>query len=190
MHGEEIHHLETLLPQFSSVDSNDRVTILSTFKPTSGQNIFFISEEECSSLGVIDAGTLVCLNLEESLCLLGNFRLIVLRGSLELCGTALNASEIAHRIFAPRCSPLPVVKAGRDGMSLSIFSDQTIPDRLRGILEFNTVVMLQRLETGLERLSLVCRPFYGMFEPSRWQRTNASSDLEVSGLYMVCHRNC
>jgi polynucleotide 5'-hydroxyl-kinase GRC3/NOL9 len=187
-HGEGIQ-LETLLPQFSSVRSNDslRVTILSTFKPASDTNFFTISAEECSSLGVTGPGTLVCLTVEDALCLLGNFRLTVLWGSLELFGTVLAASETTHRIYAPRCSPLPILRSGRGQNSASILDDQSIPQRLRGIFEFNTVVMLQSLETGVEHLGQICRPFDGMFEPSRSQRISTSSAMGVPGLYMVCY---
>ena len=177
--------LEALLPQLSSTfPSNDRVTILSTFKPAAGRNMFFISGEDCSSLGVSNPATLVCLTAEDALCLLGSCRLMVLRGSLELCGTTLAATKTTHNIYAPRCSALPILKSGRGQSSGSVLDDQTTPHRLRGIFEFNTVLMFQSLETGVERLHLVCRPFSGMFEPSGSQGTT-SSDWEVPGLHMV-----
>jgi polynucleotide 5'-hydroxyl-kinase GRC3/NOL9 len=183
-HGEGIQ-LESLLPQFSLVPSNDRVTILSTFKPASDKNIFTIYGEECSPFGITDAGTLVCLTAEDALCLLGNFRLTVLWGSLELFGTVLAASETTHKIYAPHCSPLPILRSGRGQNSASVLDDQTIPHRLRGIFEFNTVVVFQSLETGVEHLGRICRPFDGIFEPPRSQRMGTSSVVEVSGLYMV-----
>jgi len=180
--------LDTLLPQFPSiVRSNDRVAVLSTFKPVFGQNIFTVSAEECSSLGVTDPGTLVCLTIEDALCLLGNFRLTVLWGSLELFGTVLAASKTTHRVYAPSCSPLPIIRPGRGQNSASVLDNQRIPHRLRGIFGFNTIVMFQALETGVEGLGRICRPFDGMFEPSRSQRSGTSSALDVPGLYMVCH---
>jgi polynucleotide 5'-hydroxyl-kinase GRC3/NOL9 len=176
---------ETLLPQSSSpVCSNDRATILSTLKPAAGQNVFFLSGEESSLLGVTDPGTLVCLTAEDTLCLLGSFKLTVLCGLLEYSGAVLAPSRTAHAVYAPRCSPLPILKSGRDQNPASVLDNQTIPHRLRGIFEFNTVVMLQSLETGVECLGRICHPFDGMFEPS--QRISTSSDLKVPGLYMVC----
>lgn len=179
-------HLETLLPQLSSTShSDDRVTILSTFKPAAGRNIFSISREDCSALGVSNPGTLVCLTPEDTLCLLGSCRLTVLRGSLELCGIVLAASKTAHNIYAPRCSPLPVLKAGRGQCSGSVLDDQTALHRLRSILKFNTVLLFQSLETGVDRLGLVCRPFSGIFGPSGSQGITTASDWEVPGLHLV-----
>jgi polynucleotide 5'-hydroxyl-kinase GRC3/NOL9 len=177
--------LENLLPQFPSlVRSNDRVTILSTFKPAPGQNFFTVSGGECSSLGVNDPGTIVCLTAEDTLCLLGNFQLTVLQGSLELFGIILPASKTAHRVYAPRCSPLPIIKSGRGQNSASVPDARAVPYRLRGIFGFNTVVMFHSLETGVEGLGRICRPFDGMFEPSR---ISTSSAMGVPGLYMVCY---
>jgi polynucleotide 5'-hydroxyl-kinase GRC3/NOL9 len=184
-HGEGIQ-LETLLPQIS-VRLNDRVAVLSNFEPAAGQNIFIISGEECSSLGVTGPGTLVCLTADDTLCLLGNFRLTVLWGLLDLFGNVLTASKTAHRVYAPRCSPLPIIKSGQGQNPAFIPDDQTIPSRLRGIFGFNTVVMFQPLETGVEGLGRICHPFDGIFEPSRSQRVSTSSAMEVSGLHMVCY---
>ncbi len=181
--------VSTLLPHLSSLSRAqgglDEEKVLSTFQPKPDNNIFFLSESECSSLGLTYPSSLVCMTKEDTLCLLGICRLKVLRGLLNFFGATLQASPIVHRVYSSRYSPLPILQPGNDCAS-SILLDEQTPHRLRHVLhKFDAVFALQRLDSGVERLSEVCRPFQGMFEPSRWQKNNTCSPFAIHNLCMV-----
>jgi hypothetical protein len=84
--------------------------ILSTYRPVHGQNLFQLSLDEGSALGV--GGPAVALVLSPSAILLfvGAYRRHVLRGSISLLGKAIQPSRVIHPIFAPWSSPIPVIE--------------------------------------------------------------------------------
>jgi len=101
-----------LPPRLRSGEEVKSGTILSTFSPTPGKNIFFLSTAELKELGLDlkEKGTLVALDEGDRLCLLGICRVTVLGGSISVNGVVLRPSINPHNIFAPRSSPLPVVE--------------------------------------------------------------------------------
>ena len=161
----------------------DENRLLSTFQPSPNQNMFFLTAEEQSLLNLSDRATLIALDAQDSLCLLGTCNLTILHGSVTLCGITLLASSIKHAIYAPRSSPLPVVRASIK--SSSILNPETLSSRLLKILEFKAVVILQELRTNVEDLARICRSFEGVFEPTKWQKSVANEPFEIPGLYMV-----
>lgn len=157
--------------------------LLSTFEPSPDQNMFFLTAEEQSTLNLSDRATLIALNAQDSLCLLGTCNLTILHGSITLCGITLLASSTKYPIYAPRSSPLPIIKPS--SKTTSILKPETLSPRLVKILEFKAVIVLQELRTNVEELGRVCRSFEGVFEPTKWQKTVTSEPFEVPGLYMV-----
>lgn len=161
----------------------DENRLLSTFEPSLDQNMFFLTAEERSTLNLSDRATLIALNAQDSLCLLGTCNLIILHGSVTLCGITLLASSTKHPIYAPRSSPLPVIRAS--SKTASALKSEALSPRLVNILEFKAVIILQELRTNVEDLGRICRSFEGVFEPTRWQKSAASEPFKIPGLYMV-----
>lgn len=181
--------ISVLLPHLSTssrtLDGTDEEKILSTFQPKPNENIFFLSETECFSMGLAFPSSLVCMNNEDRLCLLGICGLKVLQGVLNIFGAILQASPVIYQVYAPRYFPLPIIQASNDRAS-SLHLDKRIPHQLRHLLQtFNAVFAFQRLDSGIERLSDICRPFQGMFEPSKWQKNNVFSPFAFHNLHMV-----
>jgi len=61
---------------------------------------------------------LVTLNTEETLCLLGSCTPTALHGSVAVFGTILSTSLTAYPIYAPRSSPLPIIKPSNRTISV------------------------------------------------------------------------
>ena len=161
----------------------DENRLLSTFQPSPNQNMFFLTAEEQSILNLSDRATLIALNAQDSLCLLGTCNLTILHGSVTLCGITLLASSTKHPIYAPRSSPLPVIRASFK--PASVLKPETLSPRLLKTLEFKAVIILQELRTNVEDLGRICRSFEGVFEPTKWQQSVAIEPFEIPGLYMV-----
>ena len=161
----------------------DENRLLSTFQPSPDQNMFFLTAEEQSILNLSDKATLIALDAQDSLCLLGTCNLTILHGSVTLCGITLLASSTKHPIYAPRSSPLPVIRTSFK--PASVVEPEALSPRLIKILEFKTVIILQELRTNVEDLGRICRSFEGVFEPTKWQQSVASEPFEIPGLYMV-----
>ena len=146
---------------------------LTSFTPNRTKNMFYLSRESMQ-------GTLIVLSAEERLCIGGAYLLTVLRGTLSLFGTTLGASTRPHRIYAPKSSPLPVLEA--ISPEPSILSDDL--SHQLGILGLSgTVILIQELRTGVQRLGHVCKVFSGAFDYAN-QGEDAKM-LNVSGAYMV-----
>lgn len=185
--GEPVAHLDIsslfdkahLKPQ----EDLDEIRLLSTFEPSPDENMFFLTAEERSILNLSDRATLMALNAQDSLCLLGTCNLTILHGSITLCGITLLASSIKHPIYAPRSSPLPIIRAS--SKSASALKPEILSPRLLKILEFKAVIILQELRTNVEDLGRICRSFEGVFEPTKWQSSVANGPFEIPGLYMV-----
>jgi polynucleotide 5'-hydroxyl-kinase GRC3/NOL9 len=164
-------------------EPQDENRLLSTLEPSPDQNMFFLTAEEQSTLNLSERATIIALNAQDSLCLLGTCNLTILHGSITLCGITLLASSTKHPIYAPRSSPLPIIKPS--SKTTSILKPETLSPRLVKILEFKAVIVLQELRTNVEELGRVCRSFEGVFEPTKWQKNVTSEPFEVPGLYMV-----
>jgi polynucleotide 5'-hydroxyl-kinase GRC3/NOL9 len=161
----------------------DEDRLLSSFQPSPDQNMFFLTAEEQSILNLSDRATLIALDAQDSLCLLGTCNLTILHGSVTLCGITILASSTKHPIYAPRSSPLPVIRAAFK--LASVLEPETLPPRLLKIIEFKAVIILQELRTNVEDLGRICRSFEGVFEPTKWQQSVTNEPFEIPGLYMV-----
>ncbi|KAF8901520.1 hypothetical protein CPB84DRAFT_1777526 [Gymnopilus junonius] len=161
--------------------------ILSTFNPRPGHNLFVLSDEECRPLGLSSKSTLVALSDEDTLCLLGSCNLAVLHGSIDLFGTTLTASSTIYPIYAPRSAPLPVLRPTLATTSTLVLDH--LPARLKGVLQFRAVIVLQALGSNVERLGFVCRTFEGVFGPSKVQKNVTEAPFEIPGIYMVRQQN-
>lgn len=161
----------------------DENRLLSTFEPSPDDNMFFLTTEERAILNLSARATLIALDAQDSLCLLGTCNLTILHGSITLCGITLLASSTKHPIYAPRSSPLPTIRAS--SKTTSVLKPEMLSPRLLKILEFKAVILLQELRTNVEDLGRICRSFEGVFEPTRWQKSFATEPFQVPGLYMV-----
>jgi len=175
--------ISSLLPNLQiSRHEIDDDRILSTFKPEMDHNVLVLSQEECTKLGLQDGATVVGLNSEDTLCLLGTCSFSILHGSINVCGTTLAASGSSYPLYAPRSAPLPIIRVRTSSEPRTI----DFPSRLQQFLQFRAVISFQELKTNVVGLGRICRSFEGVFEPSRWQRSSIESPFGISGLYLVC----
>lgn len=129
------------------------------------------------STTLFDSGSIYLgLDNHASLILAGKFRLQVLKGSLDIFGTTIHASDVIHSVYAPTCYPLPTLSAGADN-----------PTALEGVspaLAHNSVVVrVSELTDGLETLGNALPDFKNAFESpyeGSYEGWNA-----VKGLYPV-----
>ncbi|PPQ88876.1 hypothetical protein CVT25_009111 [Psilocybe cyanescens] len=157
--------------------------VLSTFEPALDQNMFILTEDECHLLGLSGKATLIALDVDDSICVLGICVLVVLHGSISLCGATISGSSAKHRVYAPRSGPLPVIRAGEETGSTSQVDN--LPPRLRDALQYRAIVILQELKPDVIGLGRICRTFEGVFEPSRWQKSSVEAPFNIPGLYMI-----
>lgn len=168
-----------LYPQPSTSEPSQ----LSTFRPTRDLNVYELSADEASAMGLQNEISVLSIDREETLALLGAYALTVLKGSISILGVTLSASKVAHHVFVPRSAPVPILRCA----SLDAHADlniYTLPPRVRSI-HGGAVVAIQSLDTGVEGLGRVCRVFDGVFEPSRWLRSSA--EVIRPGVSLVTH---
>ena len=177
--------LSSLFPHLhrEQEEQRDEGRILSTFKAVIDENLFHLNEEEVSLLGLSGAGCLLALNTEETLCLLGACTLTILHGSVAVFGTTLSASLTVYPIYAPRSSPLPIIKPSNK--MTSVLPTENLPPRLRDLPLSKTVIYIQELKSNVEGLGNICRTFYGVFQPSGWQRSSSTNPFKIPGLSLV-----
>jgi polynucleotide 5'-hydroxyl-kinase GRC3/NOL9 len=176
--------LSSLFPHLhrAQEEQRDEGRVLSTFKVAVDENLFYLNEEELSSLGLSGAGCLVALNTGETLCLLGACTLTVLHGSVTVFGTTLSASFTTYPIYAPRSSPLPIIEPSNE--IKSVLPSRNLPPRLRDLPLSKTVILIRELKTNVEGLGNICRTFDGAFQPSGWQRSS-TNPFKVPGIFLV-----
>lgn len=177
--------LSSLFPHLhrAQEEQGDEGRVLSTFKAVVDENLFYLNEEELSSLGLSGAGCLVALNTEETLCLLGACALTVLHGSVTVFGTTLSASLTVYPIYAPRSSPLPVIEPSNK--MTSVLPSGNLSPRLRDLPLSKTVIFIRELKTNVEGLGNICRTFNDVFQPSAWQRSSSTNPFKVPGISLV-----
>ena len=163
-------------------------SVLSSFHPILNQNVFPLPA--LASPGSEDVRrTIVLLRATESLALLGTYSLILLRGSISLAGVPLSPAITVHPVFAPRSSPIPLIECFSDRSPSSSPPPVTIAELLPTISaaaqDFDAVLLLQSLDTGVEGLGKVCRTFDGFLAPSRWHRDQPRLDLGIDTVYLV-----
>ncbi|KZT20555.1 hypothetical protein NEOLEDRAFT_1075377 [Neolentinus lepideus HHB14362 ss-1] len=161
---------------------------LSTFQAIQDKNFLRLTREDTIKLGLLpshnedDVSVLLALAPGETVSLLGVYNLTVLAGFVSLCGTTLSASPIAHRVFAPRSSPIPVIKSMPSDSS-DVRSD--IPEFTRQIVrQGGSLVVLGEVTSHVEGLGRICRTFDGVFTPSRWQHGDTDV-LGIKGAYLI-----
>ncbi|KAG1895242.1 uncharacterized protein F5891DRAFT_1059852 [Suillus fuscotomentosus] len=156
---------------------------LSTFKPTRDINVYELSADEASTTGLQNETSVLSIDREDTLALLGIFTLTVLKGSVSILGVTLSASKTAHHVFAPRSAPIPILQCASSNVhtDLDIYS---LPPRVRQN-HGGAVVAIRSLDTGVEGLGRVYRVFDGVFEPSRWQRSSA--EVIRPGVNLMTH---
>ncbi|CAK5283075.1 unnamed protein product [Mycena citricolor] len=158
-----------------------------TFHAVPDETLFCLGHEEKLLLGLSgDApASLLVLTPGQTLTLLGVYALTVMRGAVSLYGVMLNASPAAQRVYAPRSSALPVLKAIATSARAGL-NKLDVPPRARAACaEGRAVVVLQQLKTGVEGLGRIVQTFGGVFEPSR-RMDEAEDVLQIPGVYAVC----
>ncbi|KAH7930345.1 hypothetical protein BV22DRAFT_1079330 [Leucogyrophana mollusca] len=173
----------------------DEPSILSTFQPTPEQNVFHLTNDEVHALGLEHTTTYVALVLApgETLALLGVYTIVVALGAVSLLGINIAPAKTAHRIFAPRSAPVPIIRCEPPGPSTS--TPISLPSRITSAPQRNAddaIILLRYLDTGVEGLGRVCRVFDGAFQPSqprsRWARDAPPvPSLGIPGVHMVTH---
>ncbi|KAJ6581533.1 hypothetical protein B0H19DRAFT_929359 [Mycena capillaripes] len=160
---------------------------LTSFRVLADKTAFYLESEEISALGLstdTDAATLISLSAGQTVSLLGMYMFTVLQGAVSICGVRMPADSTAHRVYAPRSSPIPTLKALDD--KVPIHSIAVVPQRLRSVFESGAIlVALHQLSSGVEGMGTICRPFDGVFQPSRWQDPDANHHLRLPGVHML-----
>ncbi|PFH47021.1 hypothetical protein AMATHDRAFT_153153 [Amanita thiersii Skay4041] len=174
---------ESIIEENESLSQSLPPRSLSTFHPIRGQNLFYVSPNQLSSLKVPQKnGTILKLSPEETICIAGTYMLTVLQGTISILGTLLTVSPKPHNIYAFKSSPLPVITAVS---SESTLLQGTIPTELGISMPSGIVVMIQELQTGVEGLGRVCKVFHGVFDFARYEDQEDRQMLNVNGAYLL-----
>lgn len=131
-----------------------------TFRPEPGRNVFTLFGEKRGILAG-RSGCIVALRQGETLALHGVYSITVISGSIAVMGSNLTASSsTTYPVFAPKCSPLPVLQ----GLQNNAPSSNDIPEKIISQLDSkSSVIFLEDLATGVEGLGMICRTFEGTF---------------------------
>jgi polynucleotide 5'-hydroxyl-kinase GRC3/NOL9 len=151
-------------PSYSNHPMNEEHDIPFTYQPSSDRNMFQLSLDEGSSLGLGGPAVALVLFPSATVSLVGTYRLRVLHGSVSLLGAIVRPSQVVHQVFAPSSSPIPIVQAlAARGESSKSLSD--VPARILSTIgDGDVVIVLQDLQTGVEGLGRVVRTFEGVFD--------------------------
>ncbi|VDC04021.1 unnamed protein product [Peniophora sp. CBMAI 1063] len=173
--------------RLKSAQTHVQPVTLSTFDPKPDHNMFVLTAEERSTLGLDDENAIVVvLSAEETLSFIGTLRVRVLRGIVKMLGTTLRASAVSHPVFAPRSSPVPTLEAIQATEGSSTESSLALPTRIQRLAKSATaVVVLQDMFTGVESLGRVVRTFEGVF---RHGADDSALELPLSSAVM-CTRS-
>lgn len=130
------------------------------------QRLSFIPQENVNIFSCVDmkqkTGTLVILKEGEKMAILGVYTLQVLQGTISFLGSSLHASFSPFTVFAPRCSPIPILTASKRTLENRDLSG--VPDIVLQFLKpEDTLVMFEEASVGVEGLQTVCRTFDGIF---------------------------
>ncbi|EJD00777.1 uncharacterized protein FOMMEDRAFT_110095 [Fomitiporia mediterranea MF3/22] len=98
------------------------------------------------------------------MALLGVYSLTVLRGSISLMGAEVYAyPSRSHIIYAPRCSPVPVIRAIASGD----LNTPNLPYEInRKVDQKSILILLEDVSTGIGNIGRVCKTFESAFELS------------------------
>ncbi|KAI0080491.1 hypothetical protein K474DRAFT_1689126 [Panus rudis PR-1116 ss-1] len=160
------------------------VSPLSTFQPLLNKNIFHLSTAEIQGI-TSDAesrGTLVFLNHQDRLALLGVYRVTVVYGSITISGVTLGSSKTPYDIFAPRSSPIPILQCPTNPSATSL-SSTSLPARcVEAARGFPAAILLQELNNGVSGLGKICGFFEKDFVHLKWQDDAATSAFSLAGI--------
>jgi polynucleotide 5'-hydroxyl-kinase GRC3/NOL9 len=165
----------------------DKSIVLSSFIPQENVNTFQLSVEEIH--GMLDGrSTVLLIPVSQSIAFIGVYSLTILKGSISVCGLQMGPSKTAHRIFAPRSSPIPVLETIASIARSDDLLD-VLPQRIKNVVaDYHVVLLLQELRTGIEGLGRVIRTFEHVFRPSPLQMTPLVHTLGIPGVYPVRFR--
>ncbi|KAJ7247643.1 hypothetical protein B0H12DRAFT_739265 [Mycena haematopus] len=155
------------------------------FRSLPDEAVFYLESEEISALGLsTDIATLILLSAGQTVSLLGAYMFTVLQGAVSICGTRVPVNPTAHRVYAPRSSPIPIIEALDE--KLASYSISAVPVRLRPVFEnYDTIVVFHPLDSDVEGLGRICRTFDGVFKPSRWHDIDGGHRLRIPGVHMI-----
>ncbi|KAK1217414.1 Polynucleotide 5'-hydroxyl-kinase grc3 [Marasmius sp. AFHP31] len=165
--------------------------ILSSYSPVLNQNLFPLEQDEIVALGLLSSSgckaVLVVLGEDETIALLGTCTLTVIRGSVSLLGATLEPCQPRqhHRIFAPRSSPIPVLKAS-SGKPSEVSEVSRLNHAFR---DENVLVVLQELRTNVEGLGKICKTFQGVFQLPHSLSSPSTPDLGLHGVHLVMNES-
>lgn len=173
----------------SAKDNGQHVrTLLSSFLPQPGVNIFYLDEEDIGRITgkneVASKGTIIALHGEETVALLGTYKLNVICGVLSMHGSVLFPDpQVSHHVFALKCSPIPPLRAMATSGHSNIENRSFLPKDVLQVIDDDSVVILIRpLVSGIEGLGRICSTFYNSFNID-----GVGSDcLGVSTAHLVC----
>ncbi|THH05800.1 hypothetical protein EW145_g4534 [Phellinidium pouzarii] len=141
-----------------------RIRTLS-FTPKLDKNIFHV--DNCDfGIFVGRSGTLIALSEDDTIALIGVYSMTVLQGTVSFMGSDLYASPtISHTVFAPRCSPIPIIKALAVDTSVTSDNGLNISGKIAQLISPHcTLVFFEEISTGVEDLGKVCKTFEGTFD--------------------------
>ncbi|KIY65721.1 hypothetical protein CYLTODRAFT_399978 [Cylindrobasidium torrendii FP15055 ss-10] len=146
------------------------------FIPVKDQNVFPLAPTDLDTLGLDSSpASAICLNPGEEVSFIGAFKLRVLSGSITIFGTTLSASTTMHNIYAPKSSPIPVVRVASSAPSSTPF-----PHSISRLDASRTTIVVQELRTGIQGLGRICGVFEGAFS-----HHDSTFDFGVPGIHMV-----
>ncbi|KAJ7180694.1 hypothetical protein C8R46DRAFT_590796 [Mycena filopes] len=186
--SEEIADVPVPLVPHRAVATPGSPQTLSSFRVLPEETAFYLGSEETTALGMsADSATLIVLSPGETISLLGVYMFTVLQGAVSICGVRAFAAATPHRVFAPRSSPIPALKALNEKVRTQ--PALVVPQRLRRVFEKSgALVAFQQLSSGVEGLGRICRNFAGVFTPSRFQQDiDPDHDLRIPGVHMLGH---
>lgn len=169
----------------STSSSSTEADSLSTFRPIRDQNVFLLTAEDLSSVGYGDdfaTSALTVLNPGDTLSFIGAYRFSILQGSVTVLGTTFRPSLQTHNVFAPRSSPIPMIRAASS--STSTPTNFPLPPRLKlSVQPDATILVLHELRSNVRGLERICGVFEDVFRLPR--RQAPLFDFGIRGLYLV-----
>ncbi|KAK6992172.1 fungal-specific transcription factor domain-containing protein [Favolaschia claudopus] len=161
------------------------VAVNTTFRAVADQNVYSLEPEELSAFGLSgDAASLIGLSPGQTVGFFGAYMFTVLQGAVSICGVRVAPNVRPHRVYAPRSSPIPIIEALNEKLPLSLGS--AVAPRLKSAFEhYDTVVVLQPLDGGVEGLGRICRTFDTVFRRSRFQDADTNPVIRLPGVHLL-----
>ncbi|KAK9245484.1 hypothetical protein V1506DRAFT_506542 [Lipomyces tetrasporus] len=138
----------------SNVIDLDESVQVSTFTPT-GENL--LETDTVSLFGIICG---------QNLAIQGQYSVRVVKGSIGICSAKFTASKKFHNVFAPITHAIPTIVADDSGPDipkdtlrneLSDIIPVEFAPAVNGLLQFDVIIAIRSLYTGIENLETVCQ---------------------------------